>query len=421
MSEGKKLSKEVVVSLSEPVIFHGMIENWSVLKWELKDWSSVFGERKLPFRCGVKSCSPDPLWEGKCSKEMMTLEEFCSLKLEHTEPTEDGMKWFYFDYQQISDWTSAEINDLISIKWDAFGFPEKGAEDSTIWIGSEGAHTPCHFDTYGCNLVAQVIGTKRWILFPHEDMKDMRPTRVPYEESSVYSLWNFNCPLPSEFYSRRNCKAYIVDLKPGDVLFVPRHWWHYVESLDFSISINTWLPTNPEDDVSRLDEAFVQLLISQVSKNLSTDEKSKILNPNENDVVLFDLQHSASIISHCANNVKQFRRKCSELKEPPAKQLKMESSDQIELSSLLEMGNAKLVSSCNSEQLRSLMDTTCSCASKERHAMAMTQRQASDFNSHVKNLINAFCHPDIVAQVREKFNDVFVLDDHQTTDSETFV
>ena len=42
--------------------------------------------------------------------------------------------------------------------WKHFGFPERGGSDSTIWIGNDGAHTPCHLDTYGCNLVAQVYG-----------------------------------------------------------------------------------------------------------------------------------------------------------------------------------------------------------------------------------------------------------------------
>ena len=42
--------------------------------------------------------------------------------------------------------------------WDAVGFPENGAASSTLWIGSSGAHTPCHADTYGCNVVVQVYG-----------------------------------------------------------------------------------------------------------------------------------------------------------------------------------------------------------------------------------------------------------------------
>jgi ribosomal protein L16 Arg81 hydroxylase len=37
--------------------------------------------------------------------------------------------------------------------------------------------------------------------------------------------------------------ARIVTLNPGDVLFVPNGWWHYVETLSsVAISINTWVP-----------------------------------------------------------------------------------------------------------------------------------------------------------------------------------
>lgn len=37
-----------------------------------------------------------------------------------------------------------------------------------------------------------------------------------------------------------HCKNII--LEPGDVLFVPQGWWHYVENLETAISINTWIP-----------------------------------------------------------------------------------------------------------------------------------------------------------------------------------
>lgn len=33
----------------------------------------------------------------------------------------------------------------------------------------------------------------------------------------------------------------MIDLEPGDVLYVPKNWWHLVENLETSISINTWV------------------------------------------------------------------------------------------------------------------------------------------------------------------------------------
>lgn len=38
---------------------------------------------------------------------------------------------------------------------------------------------------------------KRWILFPPESGR-LKPTRVPYEESSIYSELNFYCPLNTD-------------------------------------------------------------------------------------------------------------------------------------------------------------------------------------------------------------------------------
>jgi hypothetical protein len=32
-------------------------------------------------------------------------------------------------------------------------------------------------------------------------------------------------------------------VEPGELLYIPRFWWHQVRSLDFSISVNFWWAT----------------------------------------------------------------------------------------------------------------------------------------------------------------------------------
>ena len=146
--------------------------------------------------------------------------------------------------------------------------------------GTAGAHTPCHYDTYGCNLVAQVSGKKRWILYPPEDTPLLEPSRIPYEESSVYSQINFQRWKETEVPDISGSHPHVVILYPGDVLFVPRHWWHYVHNVQLSISINTWLE-RPEDEEARLAEGLVKYFMANISRNISPDLSSTLLNPNE--------------------------------------------------------------------------------------------------------------------------------------------
>ena len=49
-------------------------------------------------------------------------------------------------------------------------------------------------------------------------------------------------------------------LEPGHVLFVPKHWWHFVESLNTSISVNMWV--NVESDcLDRVQEAIARNVV----------------------------------------------------------------------------------------------------------------------------------------------------------------
>ena len=39
----------------------------------------------------------------------------------------------------------------------------------------------------------------------------------------------------------QKASRYEVVLEPGQVLYVPKHWWHYVECESTAISVNTWI------------------------------------------------------------------------------------------------------------------------------------------------------------------------------------
>lgn len=150
--------------------------------------------------------------------------------------------------------------------------------------GSKGAHTALHYDTYGVNLVFQVKGCKVWKLWKpssceETEVKDsMRPTRVPYEESSVFSRWDIR-----DTETELRPPDFEVRLAPGQALFVPKAWWHDVEcDSDMCISLNMWLDaTSPgkkishkrqrsdadqshTDSFSRVSEAIARVVVSSM-------------------------------------------------------------------------------------------------------------------------------------------------------------
>lgn len=143
----------------EPVVFDNMISSWEILSWDMEKWSNKLGDKKLPFRVGVAKATPQPQWEHECQQEELTLQEFIKTTCNSGEETsKQCKKWWYFDYKYMHEWFQEYPEILQTVDWAPLGFPEFGGAESTLWLGSSGAHTPCHMDVYGCNLVAQVLG-----------------------------------------------------------------------------------------------------------------------------------------------------------------------------------------------------------------------------------------------------------------------
>ncbi|XP_006869487.1 PREDICTED: HSPB1-associated protein 1 [Chrysochloris asiatica] len=228
-----------------------------------------------------------PQFETTCSYVEATLEEFLNWNDDQSSGSgpfgdyDHSQFWAYADYKYFVNLFENKTDVFQDVVWSDFGFPGRNGRESTLWIGSLGAHTPCHMDSYGCNLVFQVQGRKRWQLFPPEDTPFLYPTRIPYEESSVFSKISVVNPDLKRYPQFRKAHRHMVTLNPGQVLFVPRHWWHYVESIDpVTVSINSWIELE-EDHQARVEEAITRMLVCALKTAEDPDNTKAWLNPTE--------------------------------------------------------------------------------------------------------------------------------------------
>ncbi|XP_077472579.1 HSPB1-associated protein 1 homolog [Stigmatopora argus] len=284
-------AQRIVGRLQQPAVFLKMTHGWPVLSWTTENLREHLGDRNIRFRLGRRGETNEPQFETQCHYVEATMQQF--LRWAKSEAGEDvgsfcdyprSHFWAYADYKYIARIFAHQPDMFEEVKWEAFGFEGRNGKDSTLWIGTEGANTPCHMDSYGCNLVLQVEGRKRWHLFPPEDTSKLYPSRIPYEESSVFSRVNVSHPDLDKFPSFRHASAHVVTLLPGQVLYVPRHWWHYVESVDaLTVSVNTWIELD-EDHEARLGEAITRTLMFALKTAQGDDRVVRWLNPTEEGV-----------------------------------------------------------------------------------------------------------------------------------------
>lgn len=105
------------------------------------------------------------------------------------------------------------------------------------WIGPAGTVTGYHVD-WGDNLLAQIVGRKHVRLVSPADTKYMyRSNR--FDQGTTPSLVDADNYHEEEYPLYRNATVHEIVLHPGDMLFIPRGWWHHVKSLDKSISVSS--------------------------------------------------------------------------------------------------------------------------------------------------------------------------------------
>jgi hypothetical protein len=111
-----------------------------------------------------------------------------------------------------------------------------------IWIG-HASTVACHYDTMD-NVACVAAGRRRFTLFPPEAIADLYVGPIDHTMAGQpVGLAVGSAPGDARFprFDRIRDRALVVELEPGDALYVPKLWWHQVEAIgEVNVLVNFW-------------------------------------------------------------------------------------------------------------------------------------------------------------------------------------
>jgi hypothetical protein len=128
-------------------------------------------------------------------------------------------------FREVNDLGLAVANPLVS-----------------FWLGNQ-TRISAHYD-FPDNIACVVAGHRRFTLFPPEQVDNLYVGPLEMTPSGqAISLVDFAHPDLQRFpkFATALEHARVVELAPGDAVFIPSMWWHHVESQsELNLLVNYW-------------------------------------------------------------------------------------------------------------------------------------------------------------------------------------
>jgi hypothetical protein len=236
---------EEMVRVASPVVLRGLIEHWPALAAGRESPAALNGYLKSLDR-GI----PGPVMEAPASSAGRfgygpDLREFTFSKRQRSVPeTLDRIESQLGRPQ--APFVAIQMLPLATHMPEFLRhnpFPWLQQVPPLLWLGGR-VKTQIHHDR-DHNIACVIAGRRRFVLFPPEQVVNLYIG--PIENPPPLSLVDLDAPDLERFprFGAALASAVMCELGPGEALFIPRHWWHHVSSLDpYNALVNYWWGTH---------------------------------------------------------------------------------------------------------------------------------------------------------------------------------
>lgn len=213
-----------------PVVLIDVAKGWKARSWTLELLRARYGETKVvPNRY-------DGLWYAADQLKEMRLADFIDGLL-----TKDwkGFPYYIWDNRDLF----AQHPELLAdfevppyfFDWLSRLPSFMQRPGPRLFIGPKGAVTPFHIDFWGTHgWLTQIIGKKRWIVVSPDQKHLLHGKKVG--ERTRYEV-NPEAPDFEKFPLFRKVRALECTISPGETMFIPGGWFHYVKSVEAGLSL----------------------------------------------------------------------------------------------------------------------------------------------------------------------------------------
>ncbi|SCF45179.1 Cupin-like domain-containing protein [Micromonospora matsumotoense] len=207
---------------NRPVVLDGLMADWPALGWTLDGLAAACGDAVVEVMTG-RNANPDHAWQYDRHRTSMTFRDYLALLGSGTRTND------YYMVPRNENWSGALRPLAADIRT-----PEGIVDPSGLGhllLGPAGTVTPLHVDNSSV-LLGQVLGRKRVRLVPSYER------HLVYPRGGTFSA--VDAASPDLTRHPRYAEATVLDtvLEPGQLLFVPVGWWHWVEALEVSATVS---------------------------------------------------------------------------------------------------------------------------------------------------------------------------------------